>query len=762
MSASWLGRLASIFIFCGALALQAVVLRGALQWYGTPTPPVLVDPDLLVSNLGMPNWEGLRDGLRYPDLVVAIDGVPLVSNGRELRARAWDRELRRAVEEGRTRLHVTVRRGNTTFDTLLPLAPLEPTAWWLWAGGMFLLAWLYVGAALVALQTGAHRSLARTFAVTACFCALFLFCLFDFHTSRQVVPLFEVGFAMVPVCLLVLPLRLPDDVSWLSRRTWLFGVAEAIGALLALGMLWERERGHATTPLRSACTTLLGLGFIGFGATLLARFLRAEGSRRMQLRSFVMATAPVHVLVGVGFVFAALELAGSTTLFLLTPVLASTPLVTLLAFVRHDIWRSNALLSRPTTRAVITLIACVAAVAVGAFASSMHGEPIVGSLLASTLAVAVAVVLLRFLLGGGDRILFPARAQYKPTIEQLSEELKLVRDPAEVTRAIERTVRRWLPCDDVELVVHASPIEVGDDRISVGAEEGKKSLSLQVTILREELARLNVGQKHGGALFTSEDIDLLRTITNQAALAMAYARAYAELGALREQEKLAWRGEREALVRTAAAEVAHEIRYPINYFRSTFPRGTTGVALDSEDVEIIAGEVDRLERLSQRLRHLTTMRAPERKDVALDDLARTTELLLSERLAGRRLDVRDMRGHLRADRDQLIQVLTNLVANALDAAGPTGRVGLGWESTESGGSLYVWDNGPGFGEDAGRLFTPWFTTKKDGTGLGLAIANRFVMAHGWSIHAQRRGDETRFDIAVPGEDVHLDGQVVIS
>jgi signal transduction histidine kinase len=265
---------------------------------------------------------------------------------------------------------------------------------------------------------------------------------------------------------------------------------------------------------------------------------------------------------------------------------------------------------------------------------------------------------------------------------------------------------------------------------------------------------LRVGKKDGGALFTSEDLDLLRTIANQAALALAYARSYAELEQRRKEEAHAWQGEKEALVRTVAAEIAHDVRYPINYFRLMFQRGSDGATLDAEDIETICDEVERLERLVARLRHLTTRRTVERRLVPIVDLVHRTQMLLCDRLGERRIELR-LRDHaaLRCDCDQVTQVLVNLVSNGLEAAGPAGSVGVEWDVTSQGGELVVWDTGPGFGDNASSLFMPWFTTKTNGTGLGLSITNRFVRGHGWSIDARRQGGVTRFVIDVPVSDI---------
>jgi nitrogen fixation/metabolism regulation signal transduction histidine kinase len=87
---------------------------------------------------------------------------------------------------------------------------------------------------------------------------------------------------------------------------------------------------------------------------------------------------------------------------------------------------------------------------------------------------------------------------------------------------------------------------------------------------------------------------------------------------------------------------------------------------------------------------------------------------------------------IRADRDQVIQVLTNLVQNALDAVKnvPGGAVTVSTDTDGHYATFSVADNGPGIApEIAARLFEPYATTKSSGTGLGLAIAQRIALEH---------------------------------
>ena len=194
----------------------------------------------------------------------------------------------------------------------------------------------------------------------------------------------------------------------------------------------------------------------------------------------------------------------------------------------------------------------------------------------------------------------------------------------------------------------------------------------------------------------------------------------------------AWREDREALVETLSAEIAHEVRYPINFFRSIFVRAADNPLLDKDDVAIGHEEVERLERLVSGLRRAAVQRV-DRRIVQVAELCSRAEALVRDRVVNSTmiLDVADD-DVIRCDIDKITQVLVNLLDNALDAVGQGGEVGMSFHRNERGAELTVWDNGPGFGDNAARLFAPWYTTKPRGTGLGLAISHRLVRGHGWN------------------------------
>jgi signal transduction histidine kinase len=104
---------------------------------------------------------------------------------------------------------------------------------------------------------------------------------------------------------------------------------------------------------------------------------------------------------------------------------------------------------------------------------------------------------------------------------------------------------------------------------------------------------------------------------------------------------------------------------------------------------------------------------------------------------------------------ELNQVWTNLLVNALDAIGDSGRIALATRRDGDYVVVTVIDDGPGIPQAIrSRIFDPFFTTKPagKGTGLGLDIAQRIVVAqHGGTITVASRPGETRFDVAIPIE-----------
>ena len=131
----------------------------------------------------------------------------------------------------------------------------------------------------------------------------------------------------------------------------------------------------------------------------------------------------------------------------------------------------------------------------------------------------------------------------------------------------------------------------------------------------------------------------------------------------------------------------------------------------------------------------------------LDDHAIATALTLSEDLPT-----------TRADRTLLLQVVVNLVQNAIDAMADTApecrRLRLSTARNSDGAIVVsVADQGAGLAEAASeKLYTPFFTTRSTGLGLGLSICRSVIEAHGGRIwHEANPGRGSTFHFTLPPE-----------
>jgi signal transduction histidine kinase len=108
---------------------------------------------------------------------------------------------------------------------------------------------------------------------------------------------------------------------------------------------------------------------------------------------------------------------------------------------------------------------------------------------------------------------------------------------------------------------------------------------------------------------------------------------------------------------------------------------------------------------------------------------------------------------VRADPDQLEQLLINLLRNAVDAAIETGGgVSVGWTHYADQLEVCIRDEGPGL-SNTSNLFVPFFTTKPTGSGIGLVLSRQIAEAHGGSLtlanRKDRAGCEARLRLPLP-------------
>ena len=152
-------------------------------------------------------------------------------------------------------------------------------------------------------------------------------------------------------------------------------------------------------------------------------------------------------------------------------------------------------------------------------------------------------------------------------------------------------------------------------------------------------------------------------------------------------------------------------------------------------LQVISSRVEALNRFMGDCSRLAKLPEPTISQVDLPSCVRNTAALekrLTVEISGGAAAV------VAADRDQLEQVLINLIKNAVEASLDGGKsVSIHWTVDDAMAEVVVRDDGPGLPESR-NLFVPFFTTKKDGSGIGLFLSRQIAEAHGGSVTVVNR------------------------
>lgn len=200
--------------------------------------------------------------------------------------------------------------------------------------------------------------------------------------------------------------------------------------------------------------------------------------------------------------------------------------------------------------------------------------------------------------------------------------------------------------------------------------------------------------------------------------------------------------ERLATIGQLAASIGHELRNPLAVMETSLHllRRKVGDEGARRHFDKIAQQIGISGAIIEDLLALARDRPPAREAVDLEALAREAKEAVHPTGVEVPIDVAADMPKVWVDRTQFRQVLVNLIANAAEAIGGSGRGSHIWVrgALEDGALvLSVTDDGPGFAPEVrARLFEPLVTTRRSGAGLGLALCSRIIEKHRGSIEAE--------------------------
>jgi two-component system sensor histidine kinase HydH len=234
--------------------------------------------------------------------------------------------------------------------------------------------------------------------------------------------------------------------------------------------------------------------------------------------------------------------------------------------------------------------------------------------------------------------------------------------------------------------------------------------------------------------------------------------AACSIDSLRE-ERMASAEVQHRRLQAVGSKVAHELKNPLAAIKGLVQlvSRTPESERTQERLAVVQAEVSRMETILREYLSFTRPLedlAPQPIDLAT--VATDVVAVLAGRADQGRIAVRlDTKpAPIVADPRRLREALINLLANAVEATPPHGRIDVRTRSTTNGGAVVeIRDTGRGITpDDLARLGNSFFTTRDDGTGLGVVLAHGVVAQHGGQLHyASEVGRGTEVTLNLPAK-----------
>jgi signal transduction histidine kinase len=308
-------------------------------------------------------------------------------------------------------------------------------------------------------------------------------------------------------------------------------------------------------------------------------------------------------------------------------------------------------------------------------------------------------------------------------------------------------------------------IPVGPTTIQTIGTMNKLGAEITLPIISKErvIGLLNLGHKEDKTIYSNEDLELLSTLANQAAIAIENARLYENL---KQSQDTLRRADRLSSLGLLTAGLAHEIRNPLvairtftqllpeRYNDAEFREGFQGLAL--KEVDRICGLINDLLSFARPSKPNV---APEAINDVVENITRILETQAKEKNVAIFREFSENLPKVWIDREQMKQVFMNLILNAIQAMQQGGSLSIATRSVARSGAdpvgefvqVEVRDTGIGIPEDnLQHIFDPFFTSKDEGSGLGLAVSHQIVQEHGGFVTVESTvGKGTAFFVHVP-------------
>jgi PAS domain S-box-containing protein len=282
----------------------------------------------------------------------------------------------------------------------------------------------------------------------------------------------------------------------------------------------------------------------------------------------------------------------------------------------------------------------------------------------------------------------------------------------------------------------------------------KSEMAVQIKIDGQFLGLLDVQQVPPFTL-TLRDLQLVRTVADQLAVALQKVQLYADLQNSLLQEKSMHarliQSEKLAVVGRLMASVSHELKNPLQAIHNALFLVRDEKSLSAQarkDLAIVLSEAERMEVILDRLRKAyQPVRKEDFHPLQINDIIHDVSALVASHLRHAHIAF-----SFHADPalprvlglgDQIRQVILNLFLNAEDAMPEGGQLAVSTETLPGAEEIQISVSDNGVGIDPAllpRIFEPFQSGKEKGTGLGLSISQEIIINHNGRIRADNRAE----------------------
>jgi class 3 adenylate cyclase len=645
-------RLLVLLLAVLVLVVTAIATKNAITWVGQPFAGFLVNERLVLGNVGQYHWTGITAGLKWPDRVVAANGWPVRSMAdlhAVVRETGWAQPIRYTIEREGSLREVTVRTMRFGW------ADLSMTFGLTCLSG---LGYLLIGIVAFLLKPDTRATSALF--VACCFLSLFAIISFDIQSTHWgFIRLYLLANAFFPAAFLHLSLVFPEPRRVVLTRPWVQLVPYVVSGLLTVPMdLLYPDPSFLSAYKIVRLYAIVGAGAM-LTATFAAYLGDASVLARQRAKVVLLGAAlafPVPALAYYLSLFGA-QLTPVTIQnnFLAVPILVF-PAAVAYAIVKHNLFDVDVYIKRAVGYGIMTALVATVYVFAQFLVRTVALRPALGDLADDVypLVFALLVVCLfnpvnRHVQAAVERAFFRTKSDYKQTVASIAGALTSMLDLHQIVDQVVHALRREMFIDAagvvllepnasesiVFLISERSGRDEGLRRLAVASNDpfldllrgtrelitrydleedpryasarelylsGLQHLEASVAIpffhQGEVTGAVVLGQKKSGHFYSRDDIDLVQTMANQAAVAIQNARAHEEV--VRYADELAASLRRIQILESIRTNLAKFVPKTVQQIIEESPEAPS---LDKRqaDVSVLFADITGYTRLSAKM-----------------------------------------------------------------------------------------------------------------------------------------------------------------